>query len=85
VLANIGLSVMVRGLWTSLVTDKEVLYELASTKKEPLQELIDLMANGKIEAAIDRTYSLEQAVEAHRYIESGKKAGHVVFTVEVEK
>ena len=79
--ANIGLSVMLRGLWSSLVSDKTVLYELASTKKKALEELINLMSEGKIEAAIDRTYPLERAADAHRYIDSGAKAGHVVLTL----
>jgi len=83
--ANIGLSVMLRGLWTSLVSDKTVLFELAGTKKETLLELTKLMSSGKIEAAIDRTYTLEQVVDAHRYIDSGAKAGHVVLTLEVKK
>ncbi len=85
VLANVGLSVMLRGLWTSLVSDKSVLYQLASMSTEHLQELRDLIADGKIEAAIDRTYTLEEVVEAHRYIESGNKAGHVVLKVGEEK
>jgi len=83
-IANPGLSQMVRGRWTSMTSSKKVLFGSVKEKTEDLIFLKELIEAGKIKSVIDRSYPLEQTAEAHRYVETGHKKGHVVITVKNE-
>jgi NADPH:quinone reductase-like Zn-dependent oxidoreductase len=52
---------------------------------EHLELINKLFEEGQFNAVIDRTYPLEKIVEAHRYVDSGRKKGNVVITVVNDK
>ena len=50
-------------------------------RREDLVLLGELATKGEIRPVIDRTYALDDIVEAHRYVDHGHKRGNVVVAV----
>ena len=80
-MANPGFLQIVRARWASRGSKKRVSFAASGVTSEDLAHLRDLVGAGRLNPVIDRSFPLEQIVEAHRYAETGQKLGNIVVVV----
>jgi NADPH:quinone reductase-like Zn-dependent oxidoreductase len=68
-------------LVTRLTRGRRVRLPLPIENREVVEYLRERIADGRFRPVVDRTYPLEEVVDAYRYVETGQKVGNVVITV----
>lgn len=68
--------------WIALTNSRKVIGGTAKEKSSDLCLLADLAERGELTPVIDRRYRFDEIVEAHRYVDTGRKKGNVVITLE---
>jgi NADPH:quinone reductase-like Zn-dependent oxidoreductase len=74
----------VLALLTPLLRGRKVKFPIPAQRdqREIASHLRELLESGAFKPLIDRRYPLDQIVEAYRYVETGRKLGNIVISVE---
>ena len=71
-------------LYQLIVNSKKVKFAATGIKKTKdlkrlFNDLVQFFKQGKLHTNIDRTYKLSEIVEAHQYLETGRKVGNITI------
>jgi NADPH:quinone reductase-like Zn-dependent oxidoreductase len=78
---NPRLSFMLRSVLTTRFSDKTVGFAFAQENREQLLALKEMIEAGRIGSIVDRVYSMAQAAEAHRCVDTEQRVGAVVIEI----
>jgi NADPH:quinone reductase-like Zn-dependent oxidoreductase len=72
---------MLLAVGTSVAGSRRVVFPMSQHAPKDVRFMASLVESGRYRPVIDRSYRLEQVVEAARYVETQQKTGNVVLTV----
>ena len=76
-----SLTDLVSAPWINATGPRKIISGIIPSQATDLSLLRELAMRGVYRAVIDRHFELEQIVEAHRYVDTGRKKGSVVVTM----
>jgi len=68
-------------LFKSLLDRKRTVFPIPTHCKEIIFFMRQLLINGEFKPVIDKTYPMDQIIDAYHYVETGQKIGNVVITI----
>jgi NADPH:quinone reductase-like Zn-dependent oxidoreductase len=77
-----GLPDLLQAPWVTMTSSKKVIAGPATWAAEDLRFLAELAEKGEFRSVIDRRYPFGQIADAYRYVDTGRKKGNLVITLE---
>lgn len=71
---------MLRTPLTSTFSDKDVIFAFAGETEEELLTLKAMLESGEIQPTVDKVYSMEEAAQAHRLVETEQRIGCIILS-----
>lgn len=72
---------VLRSMINNPFNKKKMICAFASEDPANMIKFKELVESGAVKSILDKTFSMENAKEAHEYVESGRKKGNVVITI----
>ena len=70
---------MLRAPLVAMTSNRRIIAGPAAERLDDLENLAELASSGHLKPHIDRQYKVDEIVEAHRYVGTGRKRGSVVI------
>ena len=68
-------------LLTKIFSNKKVICAIAPGSAKDFQTVKELVETGKLKSIVDKSFAMDQAAQAHSYVEEGHKKSSVVITM----